>query len=131
MSLLSLAVSIFIITAALGNLFWATYSTYCTFANTISHLFVKLIDYIDGRRPIYIVATALLSIGSLGMATAHSIPSLFAWRVVQALGASAEVIGPGVIGDIYGTGRRGFVVGFYMGVRARLAPTIAFTRKIF
>lgn len=72
---------------------------------------------IDGRRPMYIISTVFLCIGSFCVANASSVPSLLSFRVIQAFGsASALAIGMGVIGDIYKLEERGTASGTYFGV---------------
>ncbi|EMD34241.1 hypothetical protein CERSUDRAFT_117129 [Gelatoporia subvermispora B] len=95
-SIINLAVSLSLFSGAICSLVWATYSGYY------------------GRRPIYLVAAPCLSIGSLGVATCGSVPTLLAWRVVQAGGASCGFsVGAGVIGDIYKLEERGTALGVF------------------
>lgn len=95
----SLAVSISIVGAALGGLTFATYSTYY------------------GRRPVYLVGLPLLCLGSFGVARSHSVPTLLAWRFIQATGTSGGMsVGGGVIGDIYKLEERGRAMGIFFGV---------------
>ena len=66
----------------------------------------------DGRRPIYLCTSLVFIIGSAGVAAAQSIPSLFFWRFIQAMGGSlGPVIGAAVIGDIYKLEERGGAMG--------------------
>lgn len=56
-------------------------------------------------------------LGSLGVATARTVPQLMIWRLVQGIGASPNFsVGAGVIGDIYKLEERGTALGSYFGV---------------
>ena len=56
-------------------------------------------------------------IGSAGVATAQSIPSLLFWRFFQSMGASlGPVIGAAVIGDIFELEERGNAMGIFFAV---------------
>lgn len=71
----------------------------------------------DGRRPIYLASLPCLCIGSLGVASSHSVPTLMAWRVFQAFGTSSGIsVGAGVIGDIYKVEERGAAIGMFFAV---------------
>lgn len=57
-------------------------------------------------------------LGSLGVATAQTVPQLLIWRVLQAFGASSGLsVGMGVIGDIYKLEERGAAAGVFFAVR--------------
>ncbi|KAH9857454.1 MFS general substrate transporter [Lenzites betulinus] len=106
--IINLAITLSISCAAIGSLMWATYSgTY-------------------GRRAVYLCSLPCLCIGSVGVALAHSVPSLMLWRVVQAFGASSGLsVGAGAIGDIYRLEERGQAMGVFFGacfVGPALAP---------
>ncbi|KJA19693.1 hypothetical protein HYPSUDRAFT_44074 [Hypholoma sublateritium FD-334 SS-4] len=109
-AIVGLAVSFSILAASLGSLIGATYSGFY------------------GRKPIFLVGTPLLIIGSIGTAAAHSIYELIFWRFIQALGASPGLaVGSGVIGDIYKLEERGRALGvFFAAVLAgpALAPLV-------
>ena len=67
---------------------------------------------VDGRRPVYLCAALVFVIGSAGVATAQSIPSLLFRRFIQAMGGSlGPVVGAGVIGDIFKLEERGGAMG--------------------
>ena len=94
-----------VVPASLGALIATSYSTFCKFV--VSRiLFNDKVTFftpptIDGRRPAYLCALPILVIGSAGVASAQSIPSLLFWRFFQAMGASpGPALGAGVIGDI-------------------------------
>lgn len=73
---------------------------------------------IDGRKSIYIVSTICQCLGSLGVASARTVPELLTLRVLQAFGsASGLSIGVAVIGDIYRLEERGAASGIFFGVR--------------
>ncbi|KAK7679623.1 hypothetical protein QCA50_017334 [Cerrena zonata] len=106
-AVISLAVSISVLTNSIGTLFWATYSGFY------------------GRRPIYMCSLALFCLGSLGVASSHSVPELLAFRVLQAFGTSSGLsVGMGVIGDIYKLEERGTASGIFFGA-VLLGPAIA------
>ncbi|KAI1785644.1 MFS general substrate transporter [Ganoderma leucocontextum] len=106
-SVISLAASLSLATNAIGSLIWATYSgTY-------------------GRRFVYLRSLPCLCVGSIGVASSHTVPTLMFWRVVQAFGASnAMSVGAGVIGDIYRLEERGYAMGLFVGA-SMFGPAIA------
>ena len=54
----------------------------------------------------------MFAIGSAGVATAQSIPSLLFWRFIQSMGGSlGPVLGAAVIGDIFKLEERGGAMG--------------------
>lgn len=72
----------------------------------------------DGRKPIYLLTLAVQCIGSVGVASAWNVPTLLAWRIVQAFGSSSGLsVGMGVIGDIYKIEERGTASGVFFAVR--------------
>lgn len=65
----------------------------------------------------YLAATPLLFIGSVGVATAQNVPQLLIGRFIQTFGASPGFsVGAGVIGDIYKLEERGAAMGTYFAV---------------
>ena len=55
--------------------------------------------------------------GSIGVASAQSIPSLFFLRFIQSMGASlGPVLGAAVIGDIFKLEERGRAMGVFFAV---------------
>ncbi|KAI8974224.1 MFS general substrate transporter [Trametes punicea] len=104
---INLTITLSIICAAIGSLCWATYSgTY-------------------GRRSVYLCSLPCLCLGSVGVAVAHSVPTLMFWRVVQAFGASSGLsVGAGAIGDMYRLGERGTAMGIFFGA-CFVGPAIA------
>ncbi|TCD61488.1 hypothetical protein EIP91_008371 [Steccherinum ochraceum] len=105
--IINLAVSASVFAACFGSLFWAVYSGYY------------------GRKPVYLVATLISCIGSVGVALAPSVASLIFFRIFQAAGASSGFSNSmGVIGDVYALEERGTATGvFFAGVL--LGPAIA------
>ena len=72
---------------------------------------------VDGRRPVYLYFLPVFVIGSAGVASAQSIPSLLFWRFFQSIGASlGPVIGAAVIGDIFKLEERGNAMGIFFAV---------------
>ena len=109
--------------SSLGALIVATYSTFCKFGFrwivlwvTFTYV-VPLAPTVDGRRPVYLYILPVFVIGSAGVASAQSIPSLLFWRFFQSIGASlGPVIGAAVIGDIYKLEERGSAMGIFFAV---------------
>ncbi|KAH7911119.1 major facilitator superfamily domain-containing protein [Hygrophoropsis aurantiaca] len=97
-AVVSLAISLSILSGAIGSLVWASYSTYY------------------GRRPIFLIGLPLLCLGSFGVATSRYLPTLLFWRCIQALGSAGGLaLGPGIIGDIYKLEERGAAIGAFFG----------------
>ncbi|KAH7924084.1 MFS general substrate transporter [Leucogyrophana mollusca] len=97
-AVVSLAISLSILSGAIGSLVWASYSTFY------------------GKRPVFLVGLPLLCLGSFGVAMSRSLPTLLFWRVVQAFGSSGGMaLGPGIIGDIYKLEERGAAIGTFFG----------------
>ena len=71
----------------------------------------------DGRRPVYLCTLPVFVLGSVGVASAQSIPSLLIWRFIQSMGASlGPVLGAAVIGDIFKLEERGRAMGIFFAV---------------
>jgi MFS family permease len=83
----------------------------------------------DGRRPIYLFGLPLIVVGSIGIAYARTVSSVFIWRFIQAMGASPGfAVGGGVIGDIYPVEHRGTAMGIYFAaclLGSALAPFVS------
>ncbi|KDR82156.1 hypothetical protein GALMADRAFT_135518 [Galerina marginata CBS 339.88] len=106
-AIVSLAVSLSILASSIGSLLGASYSTFY------------------GRKPIYLVGTPLLFVGSIGVAASQSIPQLMIWRFIQALGCSPGLaVGAGTIGDIYKLEERGQAMGVFFAA-VLLGPALA------
>ncbi|KAF5349703.1 hypothetical protein D9756_008836 [Leucocoprinus leucothites] len=107
---ISYAVSIYILAASFGGLIGSKYSKFY------------------GRRPSYLWCLPVMTIASLGVATAQTVQQLMIWRFIQGMGASPGLsVGAGVIGDIYRLEERGTALGSYFGtglLGLALAPTI-------
>ncbi|EIW61025.1 MFS general substrate transporter [Trametes versicolor FP-101664 SS1] len=104
---ISLAVSLALVSGSAGSLLWATYSG----------------SY--GRRTIYLLSLPLLCLGSAGVATSKSVPTLMFWRVVQSLGASSGMaVGCGAIADVYKSEERGTAMGIFFAA-SLFGPAIA------
>lgn len=104
---ISLAVSISVLTSAIGTLCWATYSGFY------------------GRRRIYLIGLPFVTIGSFGVGASKTVTSLMCWRVAQAFGASGGLsLGAGVIGDIYKLEERGTAMGVFFSA-VLLGPALA------
>ncbi|CAL1703106.1 unnamed protein product [Somion occarium] len=106
-AVISLAVSVSLLTNSIGTLLWARYAGYY------------------GRRPVYLCSLSSMCFGSLGVAAAWNIPSLLAFRVVQAFGTSSGLsVGMAVIADIYKLEERGTASGIFWGA-VLLGPALA------
>ncbi|KAI0765013.1 MFS general substrate transporter [Fomes fomentarius] len=106
-SVINLAVSVSLVSTAVGSLIWATYSG----------------KY--GRRFVYLRSLPCLCIGSIGVTSSHSVPELLSWRVVQALGSSSAMsVGAAVVGDRYKLEERGTAMGIFLGA-SLVGPAIA------
>ncbi|KAI0746709.1 MFS general substrate transporter [Daedaleopsis nitida] len=107
-SIVNLTVSISLASSAIGSLTWATYSG----------------RY--GRHVVYFGSLPCLCIGSIGVASAQSVPELLSWRFIQAFGCSSALsVGGAVIGDIYRLEERGTAIGFFFAASlfgAAIAP---------
>uniref|UniRef100_A0A8H8CHZ4 Major facilitator superfamily (MFS) profile domain-containing protein n=1 Tax=Psilocybe cubensis TaxID=181762 RepID=A0A8H8CHZ4_PSICU len=107
-SVVNYAISVSWIAASLGGLIGGAYSTFY------------------GRRIIYNYSLPLVALGSMGVAISQNIPMLLCWRFLQALGASpSQVLGAGVIGDIYKLEERGGAMAIFFAtilVGPSLAP---------
>lgn len=90
-------------------------------------LFGSLADHL-GRRPPLLYGLALIAVGSIGCALAHSVTALTAWRVVQAGGVgSASVIPRAVVRDRFDVAhmaRALSLLGLITGIGPILAPQI-------
>ncbi|PPR00921.1 hypothetical protein CVT26_015531 [Gymnopilus dilepis] len=106
-SIVNLAVSLSAFGAAVGGLVGGSYSTFY------------------GRRVIYTYSLPVLILGSIGVATAGNVPSLLLWRFIQSLGAApSQVLGAGVIGDIYKLEERGRAMAVFFAA-CLLGPSLA------
>lgn len=82
--MLEYSISGYLVGFSVGQLFWGPVSDRC------------------GRRMPVAVGLVLFIIGSAGCALAGSAPTVIAWRIVQALGASAcVVISRAIVSDLY------------------------------
>jgi MFS family permease len=80
---------------------------------------------VDGRRRVYLISQPLSAIGSIGAATAQTMPQLLFWRIWQCAGASPGLsVGAAVIGDIYKLEERGTGMGWFHAVSR--TPTTRF-----
>ncbi|KAK0229247.1 MFS general substrate transporter [Armillaria nabsnona] len=105
---ISFAVSLSIFAASLGAMVFATYSGFY------------------GRRPVYLIGTPLLTLGSIGVALSRNVPEMMVCRCIQAFGTSGGMsVGAAVIGDVYKLTERGTAMGIFFGASllgAALSP---------
>ncbi|PBK92229.1 MFS general substrate transporter [Armillaria gallica] len=104
---ISFAVSLPTFTASLGALVFATYSGFY------------------GRRPVYLIGTPLLTLGSIGVALSRNVPEMMVCRFIQAFGTSGGMsVGAAVIGDVYKLTERGTAMGIFFGATL-LGPALS------
>ncbi|KAF7318780.1 hypothetical protein HMN09_00390300 [Mycena chlorophos] len=103
----SYAVGLSMFGTALSSFFFATYSSFY------------------GRRPMFLAGLPLLCAGSVGVATASTVPQLMIFRLIQALGTSGGgAVGAGVISDIYKVTERGTALGVFSSVNILFAAAL-------
>jgi DHA1 family bicyclomycin/chloramphenicol resistance-like MFS transporter len=94
----------------------------------LSQLFFGSVADHVGRRPPLLCGLALLVVGSVGCALAHTVNTLTAWRLVQALGVgSASVIPRTIVRDRFDvahTARALSLLGLITGLGPILAPQV-------
>ncbi|MEW1659468.1 MDR family MFS transporter [Streptomyces sp. NPDC093707] len=94
---------------------WVT-TAYLITATLATPLYGKLSD-IHGRRPVYLVAIALFTVGSLLCGAAGSIHELAAFRAVQGLGGGGLIsLAMTIVADITTPRERGRYQGYFMAV---------------
>ncbi|MFJ8713586.1 MDR family MFS transporter [Streptomyces violaceus] len=94
---------------------WVT-TAYLITATLATPLYGKLSD-IHGRRPVYLAAIALFTVGSLLCGCATSIYELAAFRAVQGLGGGGLMsLAMTIIADITSPRERGRYQGYFMAV---------------
>ncbi|KAK0186140.1 MFS general substrate transporter [Armillaria mellea] len=104
---ISFAVSLSIFAASLGAMVFATYSGFY------------------GRRPVYLIGTPLLTLGSIGVALSRNVPEMMVCRFIQAFGTSGGMsVGAAVIGDVYKLTERGTAMGIFFGATL-LGPALS------
>jgi MFS transporter, DHA1 family, multidrug resistance protein len=77
-----------------------------------------------GRKPLLLLGSAILAVGSLGCATSHSMAGLLAWRAVQGAGAASMSMSMAVIRDLF-EGRAAHTKISYVVIAINVAPMIA------
>ncbi|CAH0529533.1 multidrug effflux MFS transporter [Vibrio hippocampi] len=106
-SLVAITVSLYIFGLAFGQLFGGPWSD----------------RY--GRKPIIILGLAIFSVGSMLISSAGDIHSLWAFRLLQAMGAGIAVVGiPAIIRDV-STGKESAKLFSLIMLISMLAPSIA------
>ncbi|KAK0493376.1 MFS general substrate transporter [Armillaria luteobubalina] len=104
---ISFTVSLSIFAASLGAMVFATYSGFY------------------GRRPVYLIGTPLLTLGSIGVALSRNLPEMMVCRFIQAFGTSGGMsVGAAVIGDVYKLTERGTAMGIFFGATL-LGPALS------
>jgi len=88
-----------------------TITAYIVVQGIVPAFFGELSDKI-GRRPVYLISFAVYAVASIGLALQDSYAALLVLRMLQSLGASANVaIGYGVVADVAMPAERGTMVG--------------------
>jgi DHA1 family bicyclomycin/chloramphenicol resistance-like MFS transporter len=77
-----------------------------------------------GRKPLLLLGCAILTVGSLGCATSHSLPVLLAWRAVQGAGAASTSIVMAIIRDLF-EGRAAQTKISYVVIAINVVPMVA------
>ncbi|KAK0463404.1 MFS general substrate transporter [Armillaria novae-zelandiae] len=78
-----------------------------------------------GRRPVYLIGTPLLTLGSIGVALSRNVPEMMVCRFIQAFGTSGGMsVGAAVIGDVYKLTERGTAMGIFFGATL-LGPALS------
>lgn len=106
------------IVGELGGLdsFSWVFAIYMLTSTTAGPIFGKLSDML-GRRPIYIFAIGMFTLGSLLCGLAPSMPLLIAARAVQGIGAGGlQPLAFIIIGDIFTLEQRARIQGLFSGV---------------
>ncbi|MEF3273490.1 MAG: MFS transporter [Chloroflexus sp.] len=92
------------------------FAIYMLTSTTAGPIFGRLSD-LFGRRPIYMAAIALFSLGSLVCGLAVTMPQLIAARALQGLGAGGLLpLAFIIVGDIFTLDQRAKVQGLFAGV---------------
>lgn len=106
------------IVAQLGGLesYSWVFAIYMLTSTTAGPIFGKLSD-LYGRRPVYMAAIGLFSLGSLFCGLAQTMPQLIAARALQGLGAGGLLpLAFIIVGDIFTFEQRARVQGLFAGV---------------
>jgi EmrB/QacA subfamily drug resistance transporter len=103
------------------------FSAYLLTGTVSVPIYGKLAD-LFGRKPVFIVATAVFLVGSVLCGQAQSMEQLIAFRLVQGLGAGGVLpINQTILGDIYPLEQRARISGLFStvwGVAGLLGPAI-------
>lgn len=92
------------------------FAIYMLTSTTAGPIFGRLSD-LFGRRPVYMVAIAIFSLGSLLCGLATTMPMLIAARALQGLGAGGLLpLAFIIVGDIFTLDQRAKVQGLFSGV---------------
>lgn len=98
------------------SLYSWVFSAYLLTSTTTVPIYGKLAD-LYGRKPLFLVGTALFLLGSVASGLSQSMEQLILFRAIQGLGAGAVVpIVLTIIGDIFDLNERARVQGFFSGV---------------
>jgi EmrB/QacA subfamily drug resistance transporter len=109
------------------HLYAWVFSAYLLTSTVSVPIYGKLAD-LYGRKPVYLVATALFLLGSMLCGQAQSMEQLVAFRLLQGIGAGGVLpITQTIVGDVYPLEERARVVGLFSavwGVSALMGPAI-------
>src|SRR5258708_229215 len=98
------------------NLYSWVFSAYLLTSTTTVPIYGKLAD-LYGRKPLFLIGTALFLLGSIASGTAQSMEQLILFRALQGLGAGAvQPLVLTIIGDIFDLAERARVPGFFSGL---------------
>ncbi|KAI8359873.1 major facilitator superfamily domain-containing protein, partial [Choanephora cucurbitarum] len=94
---INVTLSLYVFIMGVAPLFWATLSER------------------QGRRIVYLLATMLYILSTIGCGLSHSIGLFITMRAVQAIGASAaQAVGAGTITDLFDVHERGNAMGLFL-----------------
>ncbi len=98
------------------SLYSWVFSAYLLTSTTTVPIYGKLAD-LYGRKPLFLIGTALFLIGSVASGASQSMEQLILFRAIQGLGAGAvQPLVLTIIGDIFDLAERARVQGFFSGV---------------
>jgi EmrB/QacA subfamily drug resistance transporter len=98
------------------SLYSWVFSAYLLTSTTTVPIYGKLAD-LYGRKPLFLIGTALFLLGSIASGTSQTMEQLILFRALQGLGAGAvQPLVLTIIGDIFELSERGKVQGFFSGV---------------
>ena len=103
------------------------FSAYLLASTVTVPIYGKLAD-LYGRKPVFLIATAIFLVGSMACGQSQSMQQLIAFRLLQGLGAGGVLpITQTVLGDVYPLAERARITGVFStiwGVSGLIGPAI-------